>query len=74
VQGAGRLGARAGLGTAIVPRSFTAELAAPAGVLDLTDAGLTMTLGAYTRPGAVPPAAGALVDLGVSWPPRLAVT
>jgi DNA-binding transcriptional LysR family regulator len=69
--------ARAGLGTAIVPRSFTAGLAAPAGrtagVLDLTDPGLTMTLGAYTRPDAVPPAAGALVDLGVARPPRLAV-
>ncbi len=69
--------ARAGLGTAIVPRSFTAGPGAPAGraagVLDLADRGLTITVGAYTRPDSVPPAARALVDLSVSRPLPVAV-
>jgi DNA-binding transcriptional LysR family regulator len=59
--------ARAGLGTAIVPRSFTTGLAAPrrraVGVLGLADRGLAITIGAYTRSEAAPPAARALLDL-----------
>jgi DNA-binding transcriptional LysR family regulator len=59
--------ARAGLGTAIVPRSFTADLAAQsgraAGLLDLADRGLTMTIGAYTRPDSLSPTARALLDI-----------
>jgi DNA-binding transcriptional LysR family regulator len=69
--------ARAGLGTAVVPRSFTAELGGPAGrtagLLGLADRGLTITVGAYTRPEAVPPAARALVDLCVARQLSLAV-
>ena len=52
--------ARAGLGTAIVPRSFTAELAAArrraVGVLGLTGSGMAITIGAYTRSEAPWPA------------------
>jgi DNA-binding transcriptional LysR family regulator len=63
--------ARAGLGTAIVPRSFTAELAASAGptagILDLTD-GLAITVGAYTRADVTLAAARALLDLAVASP------
>jgi DNA-binding transcriptional LysR family regulator len=59
--------ARAGLGTAIVPRSFTTDLAAPrrraVGVLGLADRGLAITIGAYTRSEAALPAARALLDL-----------
>jgi DNA-binding transcriptional LysR family regulator len=59
--------ARAGLGTAIVPRSFTAELTAAArparGVLEVADRGLTMTIGAYTPAEAGMPAARALLDV-----------
>jgi len=59
--------ARAGLGTAIVPRSFTAELASPrrrtVGVLGLTDSGMAITIGAYTRSEAPRPAARALLDV-----------
>ena len=59
--------ARAGLGTAIVPRSFTAELSAPrrraVGVLALTDSGMAITIGAYTRSAAPRPAARALLDV-----------
>ena len=59
--------ARAGLGTAIVPRSFTAELAAArrraVGVLGLTDSGMAITIGAYTRSEASRPAARALLDV-----------
>lgn len=59
--------ARAGLGTAIVPRSFTSDLAAPrrrpVGVLGLADRGLAITIGAYTRSEAALPAAAALLDL-----------
>jgi len=62
--------ARAGLGTAIVPRSFTSDLAAAggrtAGVLELTGRGLAVTIGAYTRPDALPAAARALLDLAIS--------
>jgi DNA-binding transcriptional LysR family regulator len=58
--------ARAGLGTAIVPRSFAADLAAgrpAAGVLELADRGLTMTIGAYRPAEAALPAARALLDV-----------
>ena len=59
--------ARAGLGTALVPPSFTADPAAasrPAvGVLELADHGLTMTIGAYTTAEAALPAARALLDV-----------
>jgi DNA-binding transcriptional LysR family regulator len=66
--------ARAGLGTAIVPRSFTTDLAAAttgrvAGVLELTDHGLAVTIGAYTRPDALPPPARALLDLASATTP-----
>ncbi len=63
--------ARAGLGTAVVPRSFTAGLAAPAGrtarILGLTD-DLAITVGAYTRPDVTLAAARALLDLAVASP------
>jgi len=59
--------ARAGLGAAIVPRSFTTDLAAPrrrpVGVLGLADRGLGITIDAYTRSEAALPAAAALLDL-----------
>jgi DNA-binding transcriptional LysR family regulator len=59
--------ARAGLGTAIVPRSFTTDLAAPrrraVGVLGLADRGLAITIGAYTRSEGDVPAARVLLDL-----------
>lgn len=58
--------AAAGLGTAIVPRSFTTELAAPVRnsvhILRLADPSLTLTVCAYTCPTFRPPAAGALTD------------
>lgn len=59
--------ARAGLGTAIVPRSFTTDLAAPrrrpVGVLGLADGGMAITIGAYTGSEAPRPAALALLAL-----------
>lgn len=58
--------AAAGLGTAIVPRAFTTELAAPVRssvhVLRLEDPSLTLTVCAYTRPALWPPAARALAE------------
>jgi hypothetical protein len=55
--------AAAGLGTAIVPRAFTTELAASVRdsvlVLRLADPGLTLTVCAYSRPASWPPAARA---------------
>jgi DNA-binding transcriptional LysR family regulator len=54
----------AGLGTAIVPRAFTTDLAAPSRnsvhILCLADPGLALTVCAYTRPAVCPPAARAL--------------
>ena len=58
--------ARAGLGTAIVPRSFTADLAPRSrtvGVLALADGGMAITIGAYIRSEAARPAARALLDV-----------
>ncbi len=58
--------ARAGLGTAIVPRSFTADLAPrgrTVGVLALADGGMAITIGAYIRSEAARPAARALLDV-----------
>lgn len=59
--------ARAGLGTAIVPRSFTTGLAVPgrrtAGVLGLADDGMAITIGAYTRAESPLPAARALLEV-----------
>lgn len=59
--------ARAGLGTAIVPRSFTADLTAAdgpvPGVLEVADPGLTMTIGAYIPAHAPLPSARALLDV-----------
>ena len=58
--------ARAGLGTAIVPRSFTADLAPRGralGVLALADSAMAITIGAYTRSEAARPAARALLDV-----------
>jgi DNA-binding transcriptional LysR family regulator len=56
--------AAAGLGTAIVPRAFTTELAASVRdsvlVLRLADPSLTLTVCAYSRPASWPPAARAL--------------
>src|ERR1700733_4927665 len=56
--------AAAGLGTAIVPRAFTTELAASVRdsvrVLRLADPSLALTVCAYTRPASWPPAARAL--------------
>src|ERR1700761_164826 len=58
--------AAAGLGTAIVPRAFTADLTAPVRtavhVLRLADPSLTLTVCAYTRPAIWPPAARALAE------------
>lgn len=58
--------AAAGLGTAIVPRIFTTEIAAhvrnSVHVLRLADPSLTMTVCAYTRPTQWPPAARALAE------------
>jgi DNA-binding transcriptional LysR family regulator len=54
----------AGLGTAIVPRAFTTDLAASSRnsvhILCLADPGLALTICAYTRPAACPPAARAM--------------
>ncbi|HEY3734455.1 MAG TPA: LysR family transcriptional regulator [Streptosporangiaceae bacterium] len=62
--------AAAGLGTAIVPESFTTELGASVRasvhVLRLADPGLTLTVCAYTCPASCPPAARALADLIVA--------
>jgi DNA-binding transcriptional LysR family regulator len=56
--------AAAGLGTAIVPRAFTTELAASVRdsvhVVRLADPSLTLTMCAYARPAFWPPAARAL--------------
>jgi DNA-binding transcriptional LysR family regulator len=58
--------AAAGIGTAIVPQTFTADLTAPARnsvhVLRISDPGLALTMCAYTRPAACPPAARALAE------------
>jgi DNA-binding transcriptional LysR family regulator len=58
--------AAAGLGTAIVPRTFTTELAAPVRqavhVLRVADPGLALTVCAYTRPATCPPAARMLAE------------
>jgi DNA-binding transcriptional LysR family regulator len=58
--------AAAGLGTAIVPRVFTADLAAPVRdsvhIVRVSDTGLALTVCAYTRPAACPPAARALAE------------
>jgi DNA-binding transcriptional LysR family regulator len=58
--------AAAGLGTAIVPRAFTTDLAAPVRdavhVLPLADPGLSLAVCAYTRPAILPPAARALAE------------
>jgi DNA-binding transcriptional LysR family regulator len=58
--------AAAGLGTAIVPQAFTADLNAPARnsvhILRVSDPGLALTMCAYTRPAACPPAARALAE------------
>jgi DNA-binding transcriptional LysR family regulator len=58
--------AAAGLGTAIVPRAFTTELAAPVRnsvhILRVADPSLTLTVCAYTRPALWPPAARALAE------------
>jgi DNA-binding transcriptional LysR family regulator len=54
----------AGLGTALVPRAFTTDLAAPARnavhILHFADSGLALTVCSYIRPGACPPATRAL--------------
>jgi DNA-binding transcriptional LysR family regulator len=54
----------AGLGTAIVPRAFITELAAPARrsvhILRVADPGMTLTVCSYTQPAVCPPAACAL--------------
>jgi DNA-binding transcriptional LysR family regulator len=54
----------AGLGTALVPRAFTTELAGPARdavhILRIADPGLTLTVCSYIRPAVCPPAARAL--------------
>jgi DNA-binding transcriptional LysR family regulator len=54
----------AGLGTAIVPRAFTTELAASARhsvhILRVADPGMTLTVSSYTRPAVCPPGARAL--------------
>lgn len=59
--------AEAGLGTAIVPRVFTADLVASVRdsvhIVRVSDPGLALTVCAYTRPAACPPAARALAEL-----------
>ena len=56
----------AGLGTAIVPRAFTTDLAASVReavrVLRLADPGLVLAICAYTQPATCPPAARALAE------------
>jgi DNA-binding transcriptional LysR family regulator len=58
--------AAAGLGTAIVPRTFTTELASPirgaVHVLRVAGPGLALTICAYTQPATCPAAARALAE------------